>query len=62
MKPLLNVKAAAGLLGVSCGMVYSLVARGELPAIRIRRRILFNESILERWATESSAAGAGGRG
>jgi excisionase family DNA binding protein len=26
-----------------------MVERGELPAVRIRRRILFNEDVLAKW-------------
>lgn len=35
-----NVGEAAELLGVSRAFAYELVARGELPAIRLGRRIL----------------------
>ena len=36
----LSVTEAAGLLGISRGLAYELVARGELPSLRLGRRIL----------------------
>lgn len=35
-----SVNEAARLLGVSRDLVYDLVARGELPAIRLGRRLV----------------------
>ena len=36
----LSVTEAAGLLGISRGLAYELVARGELPSLRLGRRIV----------------------
>ena len=36
----LSVTEAAGLLGISRGLAYDLVARGELPSLRLGRRIV----------------------
>lgn len=51
----LTVAEAAGLLGISSDLAYELIARGEIPALRLGRRIvvprLALEAILERAAT-----------
>ncbi len=39
---LLSVRAVAGRLGVSTATVYKLVARGDLPHIRVSNAIRFN--------------------
>jgi excisionase family DNA binding protein len=39
-RPVLTVSEAAELLGVSQAFAYELVARGELPAVRLGRRIM----------------------
>lgn len=36
----LSIDEVAEILGISRGLVYGLVARGELPSIRFGRRIL----------------------
>lgn len=36
----LSIDQTAEILGISRGLVYGLVARGELPSIRCGRRIL----------------------
>jgi excisionase family DNA binding protein len=36
----LSVSEAAGLLGISRGLAYQLVARGELPSLRLGRRVV----------------------
>jgi excisionase family DNA binding protein len=36
----LSVTDAAALLGISRGLAYELVARGELPSIRLGRRLV----------------------
>ena len=36
----LSVAEAAALLGISKDLVYDLVARGELPSLRLGRRIV----------------------
>lgn len=35
-----SVEEAAGLLGISRGLAYELVRRGELPSIRLGRRLV----------------------
>jgi excisionase family DNA binding protein len=36
----LSVREAAALLGISKDLAYDLVARGELPSLRLGRRIV----------------------
>lgn len=43
----LSVTEAAGLLGISRGLAYELVARGELPSLRLGRRIVVPRRALE---------------
>ena len=43
----LSVTEAAGLLGISRGLAYELVARGELPSLRLGRRIVVPRGALE---------------
>jgi excisionase family DNA binding protein len=48
-EPLLNVRAAAELLSVSARTVYELVARDELPHVRVGGQIRFVPTTLEQW-------------
>jgi excisionase family DNA binding protein len=48
-EPLLNVRVAAELLSVSSRTIYELVARGELPHVRVGGQIRFVPSALEQW-------------
>jgi excisionase family DNA binding protein len=43
----MRVEEAAGLLGISRGLAYELVNRGELPALRLGRRLVVPVSALE---------------
>ena len=49
MEKLLSVFEAAALLGLSPRTLYHLIARGEIPVQRVRRRVMFRPSALERW-------------
>lgn len=44
----LTVEEAARLLGISRTLAYESVARGELPAVRLGRRIVVPRRALER--------------
>ncbi len=49
-----TVTEAAGVLGISRALAYELVARGELPSIRLGRRIVVPAAALrslleDRW-------------
>ncbi len=54
----LTVEEAARLLGISRALGYELVARGELPSIRLGRRIVVPrralEALLESGTRESA--------
>ena len=46
---LLTVEQAARLLRIGRGLCYELIARGELPAIRLGRVIRVPRFALEQW-------------
>ncbi len=46
---LLTVREAAALLRISRNLAYELVARGEMPAIRLGRVIRVPRAALEEW-------------
>lgn len=50
----LTVEEAAGVLGISRALAYELVARGELPSLRLGRRI-----VVPRRALVAMVEGAG---
>lgn len=47
-EPTLTVERAAGVLGVSRGSAYEAARRGELPTIRVGRRLLVPTAALLR--------------
>jgi excisionase family DNA binding protein len=51
----LNVQEAADFIGVSAWLIYDMVRRKEIPAIRVRTRIFFRVETLEKWMTEKEA-------
>ena len=42
-----DVKATAGILGLSRNTVYELIRQGQIPAVRLGRRILIPRGALE---------------
>jgi excisionase family DNA binding protein len=54
MEKLLSVHEAAALLGLSPRTVYNLVARDQIPVQRVRRRVMFRPSALDRWLDEQA--------
>lgn len=44
-----TVPEAARLIGVSSDVAYSLIARGDLPALRIGRRLVVAKTALAEW-------------
>lgn len=44
----LSIDQTAEILGISRGLVYGLVARGELPSIRFGRRILVLKRAIDK--------------
>jgi len=43
----ITVERAGQLLGISRGLAYDLVRRGEIPAIRLGRRVVVPASAIE---------------
>lgn len=55
MEKLLNANEVAHLFGMSKDAVYRLAARGDLPAVRVGRRVVrFRPSDLERYLDRSA--------
>ena len=52
---LLTVPEAAKLLRISRNLAYELVARGEIPAIRLGRVIRVPRAPLEEWVKSEAA-------
>ncbi len=50
----LTVEEAGRLLGISRGLAYGLVARRELPHIRLGRRIVIPRTALEALLTQTN--------
>jgi len=57
----LSTKAAAAALGISPTAVRRLETAGDLPAVRIGRRVLFRRDTLERFGTERERPAGGTR-
>lgn len=55
---LLTVQEAAKLLRVSRNATYELVARGDLPAIRLGRQIRISRALIEQWVSGHTLPGA----
>jgi excisionase family DNA binding protein len=54
---LLRVSEAAELIGVSRSMAYVMVARGELPVVRIGKAIRIPMAGLRRWIEAGEVGG-----
>jgi excisionase family DNA binding protein len=54
----LSVEEAAELLGISRGLAYELVHRGELPALRLGRRLVVPVAALEAMVAEAATGAA----
>lgn len=52
MIPLICVRDAARLLGISQSKLYQLIEDERIPFIRIDGRVLFQENLLEAWIQE----------
>jgi len=50
-----TVEEAAALLGIGRNSAYQAIARGELPALRLGRRLLVPRAALERHLAEGGA-------
>jgi excisionase family DNA binding protein len=49
----LSVEEAAAVLGISRAFAYEAALRGEIPSIRIGRRVLVPRAVLERLLSEA---------
>jgi len=54
----MTVDEAAGVLGISRNLAYELVGRGELPSLRLGRRVLVPRASLERLLDVTTAGDA----
>lgn len=48
-----TVDEVAQMLGISRGLAYEMVRQGELPSIRLGRRLLVPCRTFERWLEEA---------
>jgi excisionase family DNA binding protein len=55
----ISVSEAARVLRISRNLAYELVARGEIPALRLGRRIVIPRAQLDRLLAGPPAGGAG---
>jgi excisionase family DNA binding protein len=53
---LLTISEVARLLRLSRAFTYELVARHDLPAVRLGRRVVVPYKALERWLDENTTA------
>ncbi len=58
---LLTVREAAAFLRISRNLAYELVARGEIPAVRLGRVIRVPRTALDHWLEAESASRMAGR-
>jgi len=58
--PLLTVQEAAQLLRIGRSLAYHLVARGEIPAIRLGKAIRIPRDALNEWVVEQTRGDASG--
>jgi excisionase family DNA binding protein len=52
----LTVEEAASLLGISRNLAYELVAEGQIPSIRLGRRVLVPRQALHRMLDRAAPA------
>jgi excisionase family DNA binding protein len=57
-RPVLSVDEAAELLGLNRNSVYEAAKRGELPTIRVGRRVLISRAGLQRLLDQGNAGKA----
>jgi excisionase family DNA binding protein len=51
-----SVEEAAGLLGISRALAYELVRRGELPRLRLGRRVVIPRKALREFVEASTTS------
>jgi excisionase family DNA binding protein len=55
----LSVEEAGELLGISRGLAYELVRKGELPSLRLGRRLIVPLAALESMLADNQTSNAG---
>lgn len=51
----LTVEAAAEQLGISRGLAYELARRGEIPVLRLGRRLVVPRAAFDTWLADAGA-------
>jgi len=59
---LLTLRETASALRLGSTMTWQLVARGEIPCVRLRRRVLVARADLDRFIAEHREGGEGAAG
>ena len=54
MEKLINLGAAAELVGVSRSFLYHLVSARRVEHIRLGRKVLFSPAVLEHWIEQNT--------
>ena len=54
---LVDAKRAAAMLGIGIRTLWSITKEGELPHVRIRRRVLYSVDDLKRWIVQHKVGG-----
>jgi len=52
MKPLLSIKEASELVGLSVPTLYKYILLGTVPHVKLGTRVLFDEDRLAAWVDE----------
>ncbi|MDI6709473.1 MAG: helix-turn-helix domain-containing protein [Bacillota bacterium] len=52
----IDADEVAAMTGLSAWSIYNLVRRGEIPHIRVGRRVLFRRSSILNWLEEQEQA------
>jgi excisionase family DNA binding protein len=52
----LTVERTAALLGISRTLAYELIGRGDLPAVRLGRRIVVPRAAIDRLVADATSA------
>lgn len=45
----IDIKEAAGLIGISTACLYKMCREGQIPHVKIRAKLLFHREKLESW-------------
>ncbi len=59
MRSAMTIDEAAKILGISRALAYESARRGELPVLKLGRRLLVPREAFKRWLESPSPLGAG---